>query len=91
MKKEINLEEILRGINNSNSSVFGKEVIFAAMREAVKQAVEMSAEDANMDEDFGDEMVYNATEIKVLDVYSDTIKVITINKQSILDTINKII
>lgn len=95
--KEINLEEILDKIYDDNyrasyKTWYSKQCIIEAMKEACKQALELAAENANM---IGETQHNNGAK----DVYSNFVYVVDdngpdygyiINKQSILDTINKI-
>ena len=93
MEKKIKLEEILK--NELIPTVFSgsPEMTFnatiRAMKEACKQVLELAAENADMDEDFGGGEIYNITEYKVYND-NDRSRLISVNKQSILDVINQI-
>lgn len=84
--KEINLEEILNerlelskyGLPELDSDQYDN--IVYAMREAVKQALELAAENAEVEYD----VEYKETIDCEKDMY-------IVNKQSILDTINQVI
>ena len=90
---KINLEEILK--KELIPIVFGSspELTFnatiKAMKEACKQILELAAKNADMDEDFGGGEIYNITEYKVYND-NDRSRLISVNKQSILDTIKQV-
>jgi len=93
MEKKIKLEEILKNelipIVFSNSPEMTFNATIRAMKEACKQVLELAAENADMDEDFGGGEIYNITEYKVYND-NDRSRLISVNKQSILDVINQI-
>jgi len=97
MDKKINLEEIRSDVFTDLNSPLKekdfdilyeyKDVIILAMKEACRQTLELAAENADLNEDFGGGDIYNEDEIKVLDNCGYVNKIITVNKQSILDII----
>ena len=92
--EEINLEEILQDcwittLDNSKEVHAPTEDVKLAMIEFGKQLLELAAENADMNEDFGGGEIYNITEYKVYND-NDRSRSISVNKQSILDTIKQV-
>ena len=77
MENKINLEEILRKHTSVEwEGISPKELILKAMLDFGKQLLELAAENAEM--------------ILLVDEENDIIEEASINKQSILDTINQV-
>ena len=76
-KESVNLEEILRKHTSVEwKGISPKELILKAMLDFGKQLLELAAENAEM--------------ILLVDEENDIIEEASINKQSILDTINQV-
>ena len=90
---KINLEEILKRFSHVDHGAIEDfwftENVIKAMKEACRQTLELAAENADMNEDFGGGEIYNITEYKVYND-NDRSRLISVNKQSILDTIKQV-
>lgn len=79
--KEVNLEEILKSYLTietmlANNPDYTFNMVLSAMKEACRQVLELAAE--------------NATMTMLIDDENDIVEEASINKQSILDTINQV-
>ena len=97
-ERKINLEEICSKYEKFSKAPnlpgaidlgYFKPTINAMMLEFGKQLLELASENANMNEDFGGGEIYNITEYKVYND-NDKSRLISVNKQSILDTIKQV-
>ena len=97
-ERKINLEEIWSKYEKFSKAPnlpgaidlgYFKPTINAMMLEFGKQLLGLAAENANMNEDFGGGEIYNITEYKVYND-NDKSRLISVNKQSILDTIKQV-
>ena len=99
--QKINLEEILQSkrdtVTLNGNPVYHKFQIINAMREACKQVLELAAENAKTSHNYYDKWDENEAYNKHKDFGFERcdgdgipygVDVITINKQSIIDTIN---
>ena len=100
-ERKINLEEILLQnhfhILDTLKNVYSPDThnknmyerLINGINDICKQLLELAAENADMNEDFGGGEIYNITEYKVYND-NDRSRSISVNKQSILDTIKQV-